>query len=131
MSRNDESRLSTAFDFVELRGLEPLTLCMPIQQSRYQLRPGAQRKSRPKAASLVELRGLEPLTLCMPIQQSRYQLRPGAKKKPPEGGFSRGAEGTRTPDPLHAMQMRYQLRHSPIAQGIDPGTTSVRQLGEC
>ena len=24
-----------------------------------------------------------------------------------------GAEGTRTPDPLHAMQMRYQLRHSP------------------
>ena len=26
---------------------------------------------------------------------------------------SRGAEGTRTPDPLHAMQMRYQLRHSP------------------
>lgn len=26
-----------------------------------------------------------------------------------------GAEGTRTPDPLHAMQVRYQLRHSPIA----------------
>ena len=24
-----------------------------------------------------------------------------------------GAEGTRTPDPLHAMQVRYQLRHSP------------------
>jgi hypothetical protein len=29
--------------------------------------------------------------------------------------FLGGAEGTRTPDPLHAMQMRYQLRHSPIA----------------
>ena len=27
-----------------------------------------------------------------------------------------GAEGTRTPDPLHAMQVRYQLRHSPIAR---------------
>ncbi len=26
-----------------------------------------------------------------------------------------GAEGIRTPDPLHAMQVRYQLRHSPIA----------------
>ena len=25
----------------------------------------------------------------------------------------RGAEGTRTPDPLHAMEVRYQLRHSP------------------
>ena len=24
-----------------------------------------------------------------------------------------GAEGTRTPDPLHAMQVRYQLRHRP------------------
>ncbi len=25
-----------------------------------------------------------------------------------------GAEGTRTPDPLHAMEVRYQLRHSPL-----------------
>jgi hypothetical protein len=34
-----------------------------------------------------------------------------------------GAEGTRTPDPLHAMQMRYQLRHSPVL-------VAVRQLAE-
>ncbi len=27
-----------------------------------------------------------------------------------------GAEGIRTPDPLHAMQVRYQLRHSPIVR---------------
>ena len=26
---------------------------------------------------------------------------------------NRGAKGIRTPDPLHAMEMRYQLRHSP------------------
>ena len=26
----------------------------------------------------------------------------------------RGAEGIRTLDPLHAMEMRYQLRHSPV-----------------
>ena len=32
-----------------------------------------------------------------------------------------GAEGTRTPDPLHAMQVRYQLRHSPeLCLGIFP-----------
>lgn len=28
-----------------------------------------------------------------------------------------GAEGTRTPDPLHAMEVRYQLRHSPVGNG--------------
>ena len=30
-----------------------------------------------------------------------------------ERDLSGGAEGIRTPDPLHAMQVRYQLRHSP------------------
>ena len=25
-----------------------------------------------------------------------------------------GAKGIRTPDPLHAMEMRYQLRYSPV-----------------
>ena len=34
-----------------------------------------------------------------------------------------GAEGTRTPDPLHAMQMRYQLRHSPAARSRRRGPT--------
>ena len=29
------------------------------------------------------------------------------------GLLESGAEGIRTPDPLHAMQVRYQLRHSP------------------
>jgi hypothetical protein len=36
-----------------------------------------------------------------------------------------GAEGTRTPDPLHAMEVRYQLRHSPAAH-----TTKVRATRE-
>ena len=58
------------------------------------------------------LRGFEPLTACMPIQQSRYRLRPAQAELITLGG----AEGIRTPDPLHAMQVRYQLRHSPIAR---------------
>src|SRR5688572_19359913 len=32
-----------------------------------------------------------------------------------------GAEGTRTPDPLHAMQVRYQLRHSPRSVAVRMG----------
>lgn len=39
-----------------------------------------------------------------------------AGKGPLGKTFFGGAEGTRTPDPLHAMQVRYQLRHSPIRQ---------------
>ncbi len=35
-----------------------------------------------------------------------------------------GAEGIRTPDPLHAMQVRYQLRHSP-AECDHSQTTSL------
>jgi hypothetical protein len=52
-----------------------------------------------------------------PIQAADAPLSPHKKSRPVRGqnGIFRwsGAEGTRTPDPLHAMQMRYQLRHSP------------------
>lgn len=45
------------------------------------------------------------------------QLRPHRRvKKIPtseEMGIEGGSEGIRTPDPLHAMQVRYQLRHRP------------------
>ena len=37
----------------------------------------------------------------------------GVKIRCLTGSFG-GPEGTRTPDPLHAMQVRYQLRHRPI-----------------
>jgi hypothetical protein len=39
---------------------------------------------------------------------------PGTLNQSSKQGPDGGAEGTRTPDPLHAMQVRYQLRHSPI-----------------
>src|SRR5690606_5430475 len=35
----------------------------------------------------------------------------------PELRFTSGSEGIRTPDPLHAMQVRYQLRHRPVEVG--------------
>lgn len=40
----------------------------------------------------------------------------GMKKGFPEitGNPVCGAKGIRTPDPLHAMEMRYQLRYSPV-----------------
>src|SRR3954453_12822772 len=34
-----------------------------------------------------------------------------------------GAEGIRTPDPLHAMEVRYQLRHSPATRRTCPGNS--------
>jgi hypothetical protein len=57
---------------------------------------------------LVELRGTVATLLPNPWAHL-------TKQKAPEGVscFVGGAEGIRTPDPLHAMQVRYQLRHSP------------------
>ncbi len=46
-----------------------------------------------------------------PAPPSRSLDRAG---RPASRSTERGAEGTRTPDPLHAMQVRYQLRHNPM-----------------
>jgi hypothetical protein len=43
------------------------------------------------------------------------------------GTLSSGAEGTRTPDPLHAMEVRYQLRHSPGTSPHGPVKSSQRR----
>jgi hypothetical protein len=37
-----------------------------------------------------------------------------AVSEPLTCNFFGGAEGIRTPDPLHAMEVRYQLRYSPL-----------------
>jgi hypothetical protein len=111
---------------VELRGLEPLTPCMPCRcatscatapnscsfriilrkQLDYLKPQSCKTPIRPRAADAAVRRR-------RPQDQSRHRK----QKNPPEsndsGGLFGGAEGTRTPDPLHAMQVRYQLRHSP------------------
>ena len=62
--------------------------------------------------------------------------RPGARHRrnktaPPSGGASydflilRGANGIRTRDLLHAMQTRYQLRHSPKSLGVAVATPAI------
>ena len=64
---------------------------------------------------------------------SSIALTPGHPKvtalphnSPPSGG----AEGTRTPDPLHAMEVRYQLRHSPVGSAQHTrGPLAI--VGEC
>ena len=43
----------------------------------------------------------------------------------------RGAKGIRTPDLLHAMQTRYQLRHSPAAPPTGWNADSIPVLGAC
>ena len=50
-----------------------------------------------------------------PLRTTRSSLRTALKPRKPaiSRGFRCGPEGTRTPDPLHAMQVRYQLRHRP------------------
>ena len=39
-----------------------------------------------------------------------------------------GSGETRTPDPLHAMQVRYQLRHRPSRWSRFPGSNLIRLL---
>jgi hypothetical protein len=46
----------------------------------------------------------------------------------PVGCAARGAEGIRTPDPLHAMEVRYQLRYSPATP---EGPASIPTRAAC
>ena len=50
------------------------------------------------------------------LENSRFRMKKGIPTfvKIPV----RGAKGIRTPDPLHAMEMRYQLRHSPVSLSL-------------
>ena len=53
----------------------------------------------------------------------RRPLPPDTRKPRLSLGFINGAKETRTPDPLHAMQVLYQLSYGPIDAG--------KQLGSC
>jgi hypothetical protein len=113
---------------VELRGLEPLTPCMPCRcATSCATAPSCslrnlcvfpkQPDQRSPETAKMRIGGMWLPSRC-PGHPKPARRHFKAKKNPPEsfdsGGSSGGAEGTRTPDPLHAMQVRYQLRHSPI-----------------
>src|SRR6266851_4088193 len=61
--------------------------------------------------------------------QKAYNLAPTASRRHSYSGsdllFFGGAEGIRTPDPLHAMEVRYQLRYSPSAGRQAPAGTEL------
>jgi hypothetical protein len=93
-------------------------------QVRYQLRhsPGLCRLRFTTSKQPVQLNALSPLTPIGLVSTGGpigFRVWPGGihkkirRNRSDSGGLSGGAEGTRTPDPLHAMQVRYQLRHSP------------------
>src|SRR5699024_6630535 len=50
-----------------------------------------------------------------PGQQKGPASRRGPSDESLSHGFSSGAKGIRTPDLFHAMEARYQLRHSPVS----------------
>ena len=64
-------------------------------------------------AALEPARTIATILEAIPRPRNEKNLAPRSRGARFERSTLRGAEGTRTPDPLHAMQMRYQLRHSP------------------
>ena len=61
--------------------------------------------------------------LCRPGPGLRVRVTPSATKKTPckARGLKSGAKRTRTADPLHAMQVLYQLSYGPIRRGATKG----------
>ena len=112
---------------MELRGLEPLTPCMPCRcatscATAPNTGPGKNYSLRKQSDQLnAQTGGMRIRTETLRARTGDRDHRsayngPGNKKSAGTLRFRRisgGAEGTRTPDPLHAMQVRYQLRHSP------------------
>jgi len=64
-----------------------------------------------RVTSTPSERNVSPTRRCQATNSSRNRLFTTIPTIAAEFG---GSEGTRTPDPLHAMQVRYQLRHRPI-----------------
>ena len=109
---------------VELRGLEPRTPCMPCRcatscaTAPYFCFSGQIPRSnltRVMHFSAGRQSAARRPETCLPASWKRAAENKKVRRNLyGSGGLTGGAEGTRTPDPLHAMQVRYQLRHSPI-----------------
>ena len=70
------------------------------------------------AAATSSKRSGEQLLYLAAVLRPHVSQRPSSRigRGPLTCGFIGGAEGTRTPDPLVANEVRYQLRHSPVVR---------------
>ena len=84
--------------------------CRTSRRTRTKAWTSADRRGCQWLAALAELRGLRRIRGLHEMKKD-----PRFAMGESEAFFVCGAEGIRTPDPLHAMQVRYQLRHSPGA----------------
>ena len=91
-------------------------------EDRTSTRPDAwrNRRERRRRVIVVELRGLPPLASSMAMQEAQVLRSPfrwtrngPAERQPTWIDDRGGAEGTRTPGLLHAMEALYQLSYSP------------------
>jgi hypothetical protein len=85
----------------------------------YSLQQCARRgRRRPRLCTRSGTRSCPLWKSCLTYASRRgAEQRARSRCKPVTCTYASGAEGTRTPDPLHAMEVRYQLRHSPVPIG--------------
>jgi hypothetical protein len=134
---------------VELRGLEPLTPCMPCRcATSCATAPDFAALAVSRRSNLISLMhfcpvrqsaamGVSPATVpCLTAWDGTVAGKLEEPKNPPEssdsGGLSVELRGLEPLTPLHAMQVRYQLRHSPelllLCELFLPGFPEATQI---
>ncbi len=92
------------------------SLLMPRRHPHLPAAPGPSRQNRPIPCLGALLAPALRLIICIASQTGRPQSHLDQQKRPPakQGAITNGAKRIRTADPLHAMQVLYQLSYGPI-----------------